>query len=54
MRYIIYFIFKKVIVDLSEKFGFNIVILVFMELINDMYKYKELDNINEVVIKEGV
>lgn len=25
-----------------------------MELINDMYKYKELDNINEAVIKEGV
>ncbi|MDU4880952.1 MAG: class I tRNA ligase family protein, partial [Clostridioides difficile] len=45
---------KKVTADLSEKFGFNTAISALMELINDMYKYKELDNINEAVIKEGV
>ncbi|UWD50247.1 leucine--tRNA ligase [Clostridioides difficile] len=54
MRYTIHSILKKVTVDLSEKFGFNTAISALMELINDMYKYKELDNINEAVIKEGV
>ncbi|MGX9757282.1 leucine--tRNA ligase [Clostridioides difficile] len=54
MRYTIHSTLKKVTVDLSEKFGFNTAISSLMELINDMYKYKELDNINEAVIKEGV
>ncbi|MCC0660104.1 leucine--tRNA ligase [Clostridioides sp. ZZV14-6154] len=54
MRYTIHSTLKKVTVDLSEKFGFNTAISALMELINDMYKYKELDNINEAVIKEGV
>ncbi|HBF2290273.1 TPA: leucine--tRNA ligase [Clostridioides difficile] len=54
MRYTIHSTLKKVTADLSEKFGFNTAISALMELINDMYKYKELDNINEEVIKEGV
>lgn len=54
MRYTIHSTLKKVTADLSEKFGFNTAISSLMELINDMYKYKELDNINEAVIKEGV
>ncbi|MCC0630024.1 MULTISPECIES: leucine--tRNA ligase [unclassified Clostridioides] len=54
MRYTIHSTLKKVTADLSEKFGFNTAISALMELINDMYKYKELDNINEAVIKEGV
>ena len=39
---------------LNEKFGFNTAISALMELINEMYKYKELDSRNEAVIKEGV
>ncbi|MEL0873827.1 leucine--tRNA ligase [Clostridioides difficile] len=54
MRYTIHSTLKKVTADLSEKFGFNTAISALMELIKDMYKYKELDNINEAVIKEGV
>ena len=33
---------------------FNTAISALMELINEMYKYKELDSRNEAVIKEGV
>lgn len=45
---------KKVTEDLSEKFGFNTAISALMELVNDVYKYKELENKNEAVIKEAI
>lgn len=45
---------KKVTDDLSTKFGFNTAIAALMELINDLYKYKEIDNRNEAVIKEAL
>ncbi len=45
---------KKVTEDLSTKFGFNTAIAALMELINDIYKYKELDNRNEAVIREAL
>ncbi|WP_195251690.1 leucine--tRNA ligase [Romboutsia sp. 1001713B170207_170306_H8] len=54
MRYTIHATLKKVTEDLSEKFGFNTAISALMELINEMYKYKELDNRNNAVIKEGI
>ena len=54
MRYTIHATLKKVTEDLSEKFGFNTAISALMELINEMYKYKELDNRNDAVIKEGI
>ena len=54
MRYTIHATLKKVTDDLSEKFGFNTAISSLMELINEMYKYKELDNRNNAVIKEGI
>lgn len=54
MRYTINTTLKKVTEDLNEKFGFNTAISALMELINEMYKYKELDNRNEAVIKEGI
>ena len=54
MRYTINNTLKKVTEDLNEKFGFNTAISSLMELINEMYKYKELDNRNEAVIKEGI
>lgn len=43
---------KKVTEDLKEKFGFNTAIASLMELINDLYKYKENENRNKAVIKE--
>ena len=45
---------KKVTEDLSDKFGFNTAIAALMELINDLYKYKELDDRNDAVIKEAI
>ena len=54
MRYTIHATLKKVTEDLSEKFGFNTAISALMELINEMYKYKELDSRNNAVIKEGI
>ncbi|TQQ85653.1 leucine--tRNA ligase [Peptacetobacter hominis] len=54
MRFAIHTSLKKVTGDLSEKFGFNTSIASLMELINEMYKYKELENRNDAVIKEGI
>ncbi|MGL5507917.1 MAG: leucine--tRNA ligase, partial [Paraclostridium sp.] len=54
MRYTINATLKKVTEDLNEKFGFNTAISALMELINEMYKYKELETRNDAVIKEGI
>lgn len=45
---------KKVTEDLNDRFGFNTAIAALMELINDLYKYKELDDRNNAVIKEAI
>lgn len=45
---------KKVTEDVSTKFGFNTAIAALMELVNDIYKYKELDNRNNAVIREAL
>lgn len=45
---------KKVTEDLNDRFGFNTAIAALMELINDLYKYKELDDGNDAVIKEAI
>ena len=45
---------KKVTEDLNDKFGFNTAIAALMELINDLYKYKELEDRNDAVIKEAI
>ena len=54
MRFTINATLKKVTEDLNEKFGFNTAISALMELINEMYKYKELETRNDAVIKEGI
>ena len=54
MRLVIHSTLKKVTTDLSEKFGFNTAIAALMELINEMYKYKELDTRNDGIIREGI
>lgn len=45
---------KKVTEDLNDKSGFNTAIAALMELINDLYKYKELEDRNDAVIKEAI
>ena len=54
MRLVIHSTLKKVTADLSEKFGFNTAIAALMELINEMYKYKESDTRNDGIIREGI
>lgn len=54
MRFKTHETLKKVTEDLSVKFGFNTAIASLMELINALYKYKELDNRNDAVIKEAL
>ncbi|CEK31092.1 leucyl-tRNA ligase [[Clostridium] sordellii] len=54
MRFTINATLKKVTEDLNEKFGFNTAISALMELINEMYKYKELENRKDAVIKEAI
>ena len=54
MRLVIHSTLKKVTADLSEKFGFNTAIASLMELIIEMYKYKELDTRNDGIIREGI
>ena len=54
MRLVIHSTLKKVTADLREKFGFNTAIASLMELINEMYKYKELDTRNDGIIREGI
>ena len=54
MRLVIHSTLKKVTADLSEKFGSNTAIAALMELINEMYKYKELDTRNDGIIREGI
>lgn len=54
MRLVIHSTLKKVTNELSEKFGFNTAIAALMELINEMYKYKESNTKNDGIIREGV
>ncbi|MFI3209707.1 MAG: leucine--tRNA ligase [Peptostreptococcaceae bacterium] len=54
MRFKTHSTLKKVTDDLSERFGFNTAISSLMELVNDIYKYKELENRNDFVIKETI
>jgi leucyl-tRNA synthetase len=54
LRYVINATLKKVTEDLNRKFGFNTAISALMELVNEMYKYKELENRNEAIMKDGI
>lgn len=54
LRYVINATLKKVTEDLNRKFGFNTAISALMELVNEMYKYKELENRNKAIMKDGI
>ncbi|CAH2214170.1 leucine--tRNA ligase [Tepidibacter aestuarii] len=53
-RFVIHSTIKKVTDDISGKFGFNTAISALMELVNEMYKYKENENRKEGILKEGI
>ncbi|WFD11535.1 leucine--tRNA ligase [Tepidibacter hydrothermalis] len=53
-RFVIHSTIKKVTDDISGKFGFNTAISALMELVNEMYKYKENENRKECILKEGI
>ncbi len=44
---------KKVTEDVGDRFNFNTAISSIMELVNEMYKYKEGDNINLPVLRKA-
>jgi leucyl-tRNA synthetase len=45
---------KKVTEDIRERFNFNTAISSIMELVNEMYRYKELENINENQFRQAI
>ena len=45
---------KKVTEDIRDRFNFNTAISSIMELVNEMYRYKELDQINENQFRQAI
>jgi leucyl-tRNA synthetase len=54
LNYMLNTTIKKVTDDVSGRFSFNTAISSIMELVNELYKYKELDNINEPLLRDAV
>ncbi|WP_101772625.1 leucine--tRNA ligase [Peptostreptococcus faecalis] len=54
MRAKVHSTLKKVTDDLSVRFGFNTAISALMELVNELYKYKELDSKKDFIIREAI
>lgn len=46
LNYVLNHSIKRVTTDIKERFNFNTAISAIMELVNEMYRYKELDDIN--------
>lgn len=54
LAYVLNYTVKKVTEDIGERFNFNTAISSIMELVNEMYKYKELENINTGLVNEAI
>lgn len=54
LKYMIHHTIKRVTEDIEGRFNFNTAISGVMELVNDLYKYKENSSINGALIKEGI
>jgi len=54
LNYMLNTTIKKVTDDMDGRFSFNTAISSIMELVNETYRYKELDNINEPLFKEVI
>ncbi|AOY76874.1 leucine--tRNA ligase [Clostridium formicaceticum] len=55
-QYMIHKTIKRVTEDIEGRFNFNTAVSGIMELVNDLYKYKEIDktNINGTLFREGI
>ncbi|MEG0918325.1 MAG: leucine--tRNA ligase [Anaerovoracaceae bacterium] len=54
LAYVLNNTIKKVTEDVGERFNFNTAISSIMELVNEMYKYKEKEEINENLYRDAV
>lgn len=54
LNYVLNSTIKKVTGDIGERFNFNTAISSIMELVNELYKYKELDEVNRPLLKKAV
>ncbi|ABR48471.1 leucyl-tRNA synthetase [Alkaliphilus metalliredigens QYMF] len=56
LKYTIHYTIKKVTSDVEDRFNFNTAISAVMELINELYKYKETDpsKLNGDLFREGI
>lgn len=54
IKYMIHNTIKRVTDDIEGRFNFNTAISAVMELVNELYKYKELESINGELLREGV
>ena len=53
MAYKLNTVIKRVTDDISIRFNFNTAISAIMELVNEMYRYKELDDVNLGLLKDA-
>ncbi|RKD32481.1 leucine--tRNA ligase [Thermohalobacter berrensis] len=57
LRYVLHSTIKKVTEDIEERFNFNTAISSIMELVNEIYKYKdneELNSVKKAVLSEAI
>ncbi len=56
LKYAVHMTIKRVTDDVEERFNFNTAISAIMELVNELYKYKELDFQlrNHILVKEAI
>ncbi len=56
LKYMIHTTIKRVTEDIEERFNFNTALSAIMELVNELYKYKETDRelLNGFLYKEGI
>ena len=54
LNYMLNTTIKKITDDVSGRFSFNTAISSIMELVNELYKYKELKNINQPLLADAI
>lgn len=54
LNYHLHSTIKKVSEDIGDRFNFNTAISSIMELVNELYRYKELPNLNKELYKEAI
>ncbi|KAB3533113.1 leucine--tRNA ligase [Alkaliphilus serpentinus] len=54
LKYMIHNTIKRVTEDVEGRFNFNTAISAVMELVNELYKYKELEDIDGGLVEEGI